>query len=881
MTSSATATAAPAPQAVHRKDYTLPDFTVERVDLEFELGEEWTTVRARLDVRRNPKGVKGAPLVLDGEGLETVSVKLDGKVLASGEYEMTEEKLTLRRVPDRFELSTVVRIRPQDNKELSGLYKSSGNFCTQCEAQGFRRITWFLDRPDVMARYTTVITADATKYPVLLSNGNRVEEKTLANGLTRVKWEDPWPKPSYLFALVAGNLACHAGTFTTVSGRTVALEIWVEPQNIDKCEHALRSLAKSMAWDEQAFGREYDLDVYMIVAVGDFNMGAMENKGLNIFNSKFVLARPESATDADFEAVEAVIAHEYFHNWTGNRVTCRDWFQLTLKEGLTVYRDQLFTGDMTSHGTKRIDDVRQLRAVQFAEDGGPLSHPIRPESYIAMDNFYTATVYEKGAQVIGMYATLLGKDGFRRGMDLYFERHDGQAVTCDDFRAAMAEANGRDLAQFERWYLQPGTPRLGVSVRRDGADLVVAFEQRAPKNHPKGFEPLHVPVRFAIVGADGQRVPLRTKGVSGGATEAVLELTKLREEFRFASVPAGAVPSILRGFSAPVELEYQQSDAELAFLFGKDDDDFNRWDAGQRLFGKLILECARTGAAAVPTALHLAAFADVLADTRIDGAMKAALLVLPGETTLAQAMDVIDPDALHDARVELRRRLASEHHAQILALYEATRPKGAYQLDQADAQRRELNGVLLAYLSSTGRSDAAGIAWKHFEAADNMTDQQNALGCLVEMDVPERKRALDAFHERWHGDPLVLDKWFMVQATSQMPGAAARVRELTKRPDFTLENPNRARSVVHAFAANNPTGFHDVSGAGYRFVADHVIAIGAFNPQIASRLAKSFNQWKRYDTKRQALMKLELERIAGTSGLSKDVFEVVTMALNG
>jgi len=870
-----------APQAVHRKDYRAPDFTVERVDLEFDLGEEWTVVRSRLVVQRQRLGQRGAPLVLDGEGLETLSIAVDGRVLAPAEYTIAGDTLTLSALPERCTIETVVRIRPQDNKELSGLYKSSGNFCTQCEAQGFRRITWFLDRPDVMARFTTAITADTTKYPVLLSNGNRVGETKLADGRTRVLWEDPWPKPSYLFALVAGNLACHAGSFRTRSGRDVRLEILVEPQNIDKCEHALRSLQKSMAWDEQAFGREYDLDVYMIVAVGDFNMGAMENKGLNIFNSKFVLARPETATDADFEAVEAVIAHEYFHNWTGNRVTCRDWFQLTLKEGLTVYRDQQFTGDMTSHGTKRIDDVRQLRAVQFAEDGGPLSHPIRPESYIAMDNFYTATVYEKGAQVIGMYATLLGKDGFRRGMDLYFERHDGAAVTCDDFRAAMADANGKDLAQFERWYLQAGTPRLGVAVRRDGDALVVGFEQRAPRNHPSGFEPMLVPVRFAIIGRDGRRVPLVCERVAKGATEAVLELTTPSEEFRFTGVPQGAVPSVLRGFSAPVVLEYEQSDAELAFLFGKDDDDFNRWDAGQRLFGNLILSAARRGVDAVPSPLHLEAFGAVLDDARIDGAMKAALLVLPGETTLAQSLDVIDPDALHRARVALRRALATAHHATIARLYEATRPRGAYRLDQAEVQRRELNGVLLAYLTATERPDAAGIAWRHFEAADNMTDQQNALGCLVEMDVPERQRALDAFHAKWHTDPLVLDKWFMVQATSQAAGAPARVRALVQRKDFTLENPNRARSVVHAFAANNPTGFHDASGDGYRFVADHVLAIGAFNPQVASRLAKSFNQWKRYAPARQALMKRELERIAATPGLSKDVFEVVTTALNG
>ena len=869
-----------APQPVFRNDYRVPDFFIDTVDLEFDLGEEVTEVRAVLTVRRNPEGEAGAPLRLDGEDLETVAVELDGRVLEPTEYVIEGEQLVIATVPDAFTLRTTVLLRPQKNFELSGLYKSSGNFCTQCEAMGFRRITWFTDRPDVMARYTTTITAEKDRYPVLLSNGNRVESEDLGDGRHRVKWQDPWPKPSYLFALVAGELACHAGSFTTRSGREVRLEIWVEPQNIDKCEHALVSLQKSMAWDEQAFGREYDLDIYMIVAVGDFNMGAMENKGLNIFNSKFVLARPETATDADFEAVEAVIAHEYFHNWTGNRVTCRDWFQLTLKEGLTVYRDQQFTADQTSHGVKRIDDVRMLRASQFPEDAGPMSHPIRPESYIAMDNFYTATVYEKGAQVIGMYASLLGKDGFRKGMDLYFERHDGQAVTCDDFRAAMADANGRDLAQFERWYLQNGTPRLEVEAVRDGDALVVTFRQKAPKNAQEGFEPMLMPVRFAIIGRDGGRVALVADGVPSG-DEAVLELTELEQTYRFANVPVDAVPSVLRHFSAPVELEFDQSDEDLAFLYGRDDDDFNRWDAGQRLFGAVILEHARTFSEGPAPQLHTEAWGRVLSDDRLDGSMKAFLLALPSEAALSQRMDVIHPYHLHHARNAVRRELALAHRDAIRAAYEATRPKGPYQHTSSEVHRRALNGALLGAICASGKDEAATIAWHHFAEADNMTDQQAGLACLCQLEAPERQRALDAFHEQWHKDPLVLDKWFTVQSTSPLKGAAARVRELVARDDFDVKNPNRARSVVHAFAAANPVGFHDPSGDGYRFVADYVIEIGRFNPQVASRLAKTFNQWKRYDDERQALMKSELERIAATDGLSKDVFEVVSTALAG
>ncbi|MHC4894489.1 MAG: aminopeptidase N, partial [Planctomycetota bacterium] len=785
-------------------------------------------------------------------------------------------------------LETVVEIDPVDNLQLSGLYQSSGNFCTQCEAEGFRRITWFLDRPDVMARYTTTVRGDKAQYPVLLSNGNRIAQRDLDDGRHEVVWEDPFPKPSYLFALVGGNLQAHRGSFTTSSGREVALEIWVEPQNIDLCEHALVSLQKSMAWDEQEYGLEYDLDIYMIVAVGDFNMGAMENKGLNVFNSKFVLASPETATDFDFDGVEGVIAHEYFHNWTGNRVTCRDWFQLTLKEGLTVYRDQRFSSDMGSEAVKLVEEVQSLRARQFPEDAGPMSHPIRPESYIAMDNFYTATVYQKGAQVIRMYETLLGRDGFRKGMDLYFDRHDGQAVTCDDFRAAMADANGRDLTQFERWYIQNGTPQVRATCSYDrGANrYTVTLQQHAPKQHESEFIPMHIPVRFGLLGHDGRDLELR--GTDGTrATEHVLELTDHEQTFVFEGLgeqPADfePVPSLLRRFSAPVILEHEASEAQLAFRMAHDSDAFNRWEAGQELFTQEILRltAAFLAGESAEVAGHLVEpFRRTVTDSSLDGSSRALLMGLPSLLVLEQRLDVVDPDALHRARRAVRQALARGARTELEALYADNAPQGGYQLDRASVARRAARNAALGYLCALEDDAARERAKSQFAAADNMTESAAALACLIDLQGAEAEAALGTFYDRWKDQPLVLDKWFTMQSVSPRPGAPARVAALMQHADFTFANPNRLRSVVGAFAMANPVGFHDVSGDGYRLVADAVLELNKLNPQIAARIVSSFNNWKRYDDGRQALQREQLERIRNSEGLTKDVFEIVTRAL--
>jgi aminopeptidase N len=885
------------PQPVYRQDYRPPDYWIDQVDLHFELGEDDTWVTARLAVRLDDALAGDTPpLVLDGEGLALERIAIDGRVLEASEYHEAAGRLTIDRVPRRFELETCVRIRPQDNTALSGLYRSGGLFCTQCEAMGFRRITYFLDRPDVMALFTTTIDAERARYPVLLSNGNRLEEIDLGNGRHRVRWEDPHRKPSYLFALVAGDLRCHAGDFTTASGRDVRLEIWVEPENIDRCEHALRSLEKAMAWDEQRFGLEYDLDIYMIVAVNDFNMGAMENKGLNVFNSKYVLAKPETATDDEYEAIEAVIGHEYFHNWTGNRVTCRDWFQLTLKEGLTVFRDQEFSAEMTSRAVKRIDDVKRLRFSQFPEDAGPMKHPIRPESYISMDNFYTATVYEKGAEVIRMIETLVTSEGFRGGMDLYFERHDGQAVTCDDFRAAMAAANGVDLELFEGWYRQAGTPVLSVEMDYDASEQVCALTLRqAPPERLGGdqedapeWTPLHIPVRIGLLGSDGRDLPLRMagEGAECARSERVLELVEEERRFAFVDVAERPVPSLLRNFSAPVKLLVERSRDELAFLMAHDSDAFNRWEAGQELAKSLLLEATRLLDAKGPDAaseLSLdpefsEAFGRILADPALDGSLKAQALTLPGEKILGQDLEVIPVDALHAAREQLRGALADAHRAALLEVYEGGASADAYQVDQASIGRRRLRNVALAYLSSSDDPASARRLLGQFESADNMTDAQAALSLLVDGDSEEREIALAAFHERWRDDPLVLDKWFSVQAMSKRADTAARVVELSRHPDFSLKNPNRIRSLVGAFCAGNQVRFHAVDGTGYRFLSDMVLSLDG-NPQVAARMVSSFNAWRRFDAARQQRMKAELERVLAHKPLSDDVFEIVSRAL--
>ena len=886
------------PKTTYRLDYRPPDYWIDTVDLHFDLEEERTRVRARLSVRRN-EALAGdpPPFVLMGEELDLREVRIDGRELEEREYELGEDELRIPRVPARFEFESLVEINPKANTSLSGLYCSGSMFCTQCEAMGFRRITYFPDRPDIMARYTTTLEADAARLPVLLSNGNLVSSEELEGGRRRVVWEDPFPKPSYLFALVAGDLRCHAGRFVTASGRDVKLEIWVEPQNIDRCEHALVSLQKAMHWDEEIFGREYDLDIYMIVAVNDFNMGAMENKGLNIFNSKYVLALPETATDDDCEGIEAVIAHEYFHNWTGNRVTCRDWFQLTLKEGLTVFRDQLFSADMTSAAVKRIFDVKALRTAQFAEDAGPMSHPIRPESYISMDNFYTATVYNKGAEVIRMLHTLLGEEGFRRGCDLYFERHDGEAVTCDDFVAALADANDFDLDRFKRWYSQSGTPVVEASGVFDesAGRYTLKLKQSNPEPGSGGNggdageerEPLHIPVALGLLGHDGGAltVELEAQGRAPArrGSSLILELTEREQEFHFSGLDEAPVVSLLRDFSAPVRLRITRDREELAFLMAHDADPFNRWDAGQELAAELLLEMtADPSQAGEPTLdpLFVVAFGRVLGDAGLDGSLKSLALTLPSERLLAQEMETIDVDGLHAAREWSIRALAEAHRGALEGIHREMATLSAQGTGAEAIAARRLGNTALAYLSNLDEAGTRALLIDEFRNARNMTDSQAALSLLVDAGGDECDEALASFHERWKDDPLVLDKWFSVQALSKRSDTLERVVELSRHPDFSVRNPNRLRSLIGMFCAGNQVRFHASSGAGYRFLADVVIEVAGLNPQMASRLASQFNQWKRFDAGRQALMQAELEKIAGQPSLPKDVFEIVSRALS-
>ncbi len=887
----------PRPQPIQRKDYHPPHYLIDEVELYVSLHEDHAEIRATLHMRRNePASSEPQPLVLQGEHLALVSVALDGSPLADTAYVVDGQTLTIPEVPARFVLDTVVRTEPQNNTQLEGLYRSGGTFCTQCEAEGFRRITYFLDRPDVMARYVTTIEADRARYPVLLSNGNREAAGELPEGRHFVRWRDPFPKPCYLFALVAADLRCHGGTYTTGSGRVLRTEIWVEPHNIDACEHALRSLHKAMAWDEQVFGLEYDLDVYMVVAVSDFNMAAMENKGLNVFNDKFVLARPQTATDDDYENIEGVIAHEYFHNWTGNRVTCRDWFQLTLKEGLTVFRDEQFSADMGSPAVKRIVDVRTLRTAQFAEDASPTAHPIRPEAYIEMNNFYTVTVYNKGAEVIRMIHTLLGAEGFRKGMDLYFARHDGQAVTCDDFVAAMADGSGVDLRQFSRWYEQVGTPVVEAEGHWDQAAerYTLTLRQRAPAVAKGPTPPLHIPVTVGLVGPDGGDLPL-TKiepAVAVARDTARLELREAEQTWTFEGVKQRPVPSLLRGASAPVRLELERDEGELAFLMGHDSDPVNRWDAAQTFGQRMILAMVADRAAGRPMTLDerfSAAWGKILLDPALDGSLKSLMLTLPDERVLAQAMDEVDVDGIHAARKHVIGGLADAYGPALLEAYTAAGRVGGhaegagYRLDREAVAARRLRGTTLYLLGE--RSDAAAraqtiaLASAQLAGADNMTDAESALSRLVEAGGEAREQALASFHAQWNTDPLVLDKWFTVQAVSTGPDTLERVIALCSHPDFSLKNPNRVRSLLGAFSVRNQAQFHRADGRGYALLADHVLELDRRNPQSAARLLGPLGHWQRYDAGRRERMREQLTRIAARDGLSRDVFELTTKAL--
>jgi len=881
---------AKAPKTTYLKDYRPPDYLIDRVELDFRLGEAETEVRARLEVRRNPAadgGETGAPpLVLDGEELELLEVRLDGQALGGNRYEVDEERLVVHEVPERCVLETRVKNRPAANTRLEGLYVSNGIFCTQCEAEGFRRITYFSDRPDVMARYRVRIEADAQRSPVLLANGNLVEDGEAGDGRRYAVWEDPFPKPSYLFALVAGDLAVLEERFVTRSGREVLLQIFTEPKEIDKCDHAMASLVKAMRWDEARFGLEYDLDRFMIVAISDFNMGAMENKGLNVFNTKYVLARPETATDGDFMGIEAVIAHEYFHNWTGNRVTCRDWFQLSLKEGLTVFRDQEFTSDLHSRAVKRIQDVRRLRATQFVEDAGPLAHPVRPESYVEINNFYTTTVYEKGAEVIRMLHTLIGEDAFQRGMRRYFEGHDGQAVTCDDFVAAMEDASGRDLTQFRRWYSQAGTPRLEVRGGHDAAARTYALTVRQATPPTPGQpekQPLHMPLAMGLLDPAGTPLPLRLAGEStASGTSRVLELRETEQRFVFEDVADAPVLSLLRGFSAPVRLDAGYTDDALRLLMARDEDPFARWEAGQIWATKLLLGliAAHQEGRALALDPGLAeAFAAILDDAALEPAFAAEALTLPSETELGQQMAVIDPEAIHGGREFARAELGRSLREAWLGAYHASRDDGAYRIDARAVGRRRLKNLALAHLVAAGDAQGRRLCTAQEAGAANMTDRLAALSILAETDLPEREPAFDAFYRRWQDDALVVDKWFALQAMAQRPDALEIVQCLLGHEAFRLSNPNRVRALIGAFAAGNPTGFHRADGAGYAFVADRVLELDRLNPQIAARLLGAFRQWRRYDDSRQSLMRAQLERVLGTAGLSRDTYEIASKTL--
>jgi aminopeptidase N len=874
-------------KTIYLKDYRPPDYLVDRADLSFDLRDEVTEVVSRLAVRRNPASEQAdPPLVLEGEGLTLLELSLDGCSLSAGDYRLDSGRLIIDRVPDRFCLESRVRIRPQENTRLEGLYRSGGMYCTQCEAEGFRHITFFPDRPDVMSVFTTTIEADKARYPVLLSNGNPSEETELPDGRHRVTWSDPFPKPCYLFALVAGDLRFQQESYTTLSGREVDLRIYVEPENIDKCDHAMRSLKHAMAWDEQHYGREYDLDIFMIVAVNDFNMGAMENKGLNIFNAKFVLARPDTATDQDFQNIEGVIAHEYFHNWTGNRITCRDWFQLSLKEGLTVYRDQEFSADMGSRGVKRIEDVRLLRSHQFAEDAGPMAHPVRPDSYMEINNFYTVTVYEKGAEVVRMQANLLGPERYRKATDLYFERHDGQAVTTEDFVRCMEDASGRDLGLFRNWYSQAGTPEVEVTAEYDAARQIYRLDitQHCPETPgQRDKAPLHIPIDIALLSGDGAALPLQLEGeTSANGTSRVLELRETRQHFSFTGLAQKPVPSLLRGFSAPVKLRYDYSDQELMFLMASDSDDFNRWDAAHTLAQRTLLGLVADVQAESPYRLQagfVAAFTKALNDRRADKALLSEVLSLPSESTLGDQMAVVDVEAIHGAREWLKRELASRLRDDLMRVYESNRDTGAYDIEPASMARRSLKNLALGFLMQLQEPEINALCMRQFREADNMTDVMAALGALANVACAEREEALAAFETQWRGDPLVMDKWFAVQANARLPGTLDRVKALMTHPAFSMRNPNKVRSLVGVFCSANLSGFHAADGSGYAFLTDNVLALDALNPQIAARMLRIMSRWRRYDPARQALMKAQFERVLAKAEVSRDVFEIASKSL--
>ncbi len=857
----------PTPVTIHLKDYTPPPYLVDRVELDVDIRAEDALVTAKLAIRRNPASKEKDPaLVLDGDELELISVSLDGSLMRGAEFELGSHQLVIPSVPAAFTLETVTRVLPHSNTKLEGLYAAKSGFVTQCEAEGFRRITWYVDRPDNLARFVTTLHGDKEKYPVLLSNGNLVGAGDEPGGRHWAKFDDPYPKPSYLFALVAARLEALEDSITTRSGKCAKLFVYVEPGRLDQAAWSMDCLKRAIAWDERRFGLELDLERYVIVAVGDFNSGAMENKGLNIFNSRYILADQDTATDADYDAVAGVVAHEYFHKWSGNRVTCRDWFQLSLKEGFTVFRDQQFSADQGSRAVKRIEDVRMLRAAQFPEDQGPLAHPIRPESYIEISNFYTATVYNKGAEVIRMLHTMLGPDRFRAGSDLYFERHDGEAATCEDFVKAMEDASGVDLARFRLWYAQAGTPKLGATIQPNGDGTTVRLTQSVPPTPGQPDKrPMPMPVSLALFGDGGAKL-----------AERLVILDETEAEVVFEGVRADKpVLSINRGFSAPVIVDSDRSAAELAFLSAHDDDPFARYEAMQQLMlDTLVAAVKGAGADHRPV---IEAVRRTLTNPELDPAFIAEAVLLPSEAFVGDNMEMVDPDAIHDARERLRAELG----AQLEPLWRDAHVAHAanrFEYSPAAKGARRLKNVALGYIAAAGAADGAALAFRQFDGADNMTDRQGALGVLVNTDTPERSQALDAFYDRYRHNGLVLDKWFSTQVLSHRPDTLDVAEALTRHPDFTLSNPNRLRSVVGALSVNQRI-FHWPSGAGYRFLADMILEVDKLNPQTAAKLVPPLGRWRRFDDERAARMKAELTRIVGTPGLSKDVFEQASKSL--
>ena len=895
------------PNPIFLKDYRQPDFWIPSIDMRFTLDEEKTRVNAKTRFERNTTfASKSAPLVLHGEGLHLIRVALDGNELGPGRYQVSETTLTIHDVPDRFDLEIETELEPQKNLSCEGLYKSSGMFCTQCEAESFRKITFFLDRPDVMSVFTVAIEADRSKYPILLSNGNPVSRRDLGGGRHEAVWKDPHKKPAYLFALVAGDLGVLESDYVTRSGRKVKLQIFARKGLEERCQHAMDSLKWSMKWDEDTYGLEYDLDIYMIVVAEDFNMGAMENKGLNIFNANYVLAEPKTATDHDFDAVTAVVGHEYFHNWTGNRVTCRDWFQLSLKEGLTVFRDQRFSADMSSEAVKRIEEIIRLRTHQFAEDASPMAHPVRPSSYISIDNFYTLTVYEKGAEVIRMIETIVGRDGFRKGMDLYFKRHDGQAVTTEDFVAALADANEVDLTQFRNWYDQAGTPVITVTTEHNAAKelYTVTIEQRCPTTPGQmAKKPYHIPIAVGLVGADGRDmtlqlesgsrhssgsgsagVPARMVSSGHGQHTMVLHLRDERQSFIFTGIKEKPVLSLLRGFSAPVRVEYQYSDEELALLIRHDSDSFSRWEAAQVLAVRVVKELVadrQSGRALHDPASFVEAFASLLEDRKSDSAFVSYMLQLPAEQYLAQFFASVDVDAIHEARQHLSSAIARRYRTQFAQLFARLEKEGTEGLGPIPTGRRALKNTALFYLAKLEDKESLELALRQRREAKTMTEELGALEALAHVSSPARQNAYDEFYAKWKSEPLVMNKWLAVQAISQREDTVERVKQLAKDPIFDKNNPNKIYSLYAAFCRFNQVRFHEASGAGYRLIADQVIEIDERNPQVAARLMAGFGSWRTVDSKRQALIRTELERILAKQGLSSNVFELASKTLNG